>query len=414
MTIRKPLLALALAATATLAPLAAADSPAVAPAGLHDWLAKPFDHRPDLKDQPFADQKLAKQQSAAAQKLLWADWADHLKATRGKEWDAHEFSTNGKTLKWLQRMYGTKPKNGWNLYISLHGGGGAPAALNDSQWQNQIKLYQPANSIYIAPRAPTNNWDLWHESHIDPMFARLIQDAIVLGGVDPNHVYVMGYSAGGDGVYQLAPRMADHWAAAAMMAGHPNDASPEGLRNIGFTIHVGALDNGYDRNKVAGEWKGKLDALQKADPDGYAHEVQLHAGRGHWMNLEDAVAVDWMAKFTRNPIPQKVVWRQDDVTHDQFYWLALPEGEARQGQLVIASRDGQTIDIEKSEGVGKLTILLNDAMLDLDQPVTITAGGKQLFKGVVPRTAGQLEATLLERGDPDLIFAARVTVTTRK
>ena len=61
----------------------------------------------------------------------------------------------------------------------------------------------------------------------------------------------MGYSAGGDGVYQLAPRMADRLAVASMMAGHPNDASPLGLRNIGFAIHVGALDSGYNRNKVA-------------------------------------------------------------------------------------------------------------------------------------------------------------------
>jgi dienelactone hydrolase len=27
--------------------------------------------------------------------------------------------------------------------------------------------------------------------------------------VNPNKVYVMGYSAGGDGVWRLAPRMAD-------------------------------------------------------------------------------------------------------------------------------------------------------------------------------------------------------------
>ena len=61
----------------------------------------------------------------------------------------------------------------------------------------------------------------------------------MLGDVDPNRVYIMGYSAGGDGVYQLAPRMADRWAAAAMMAGHPNDASPLGLRNItGFNHHT--------------------------------------------------------------------------------------------------------------------------------------------------------------------------------
>ena len=52
---------------------------------------------------------------------------------------------------------------------------------------------------------------------------------IMLYEVDPNKVYLMGYSAGGDGVYQLAPRMADRFAAAAMMAGHPNETSPLGL-----------------------------------------------------------------------------------------------------------------------------------------------------------------------------------------
>lgn len=106
--------------------------------------------------------------------------------------------------------------------------------MNDEQWENQIKLYQPADSLYIAPHAPTDTWNLWHEDHIDPLFDRLIQDAIVLADVNPNRVYFMGYSAGGDGVYQLAPRMADRLAAASMMAGHPNDASPLGLRNIDF------------------------------------------------------------------------------------------------------------------------------------------------------------------------------------
>ena len=41
--------------------------------------------------------------------------------------------------------------------------------------------------------------------------------AIVFEDVDPNRVYLLGYSAGGDGVYQLAPRMADRFAAASMM-----------------------------------------------------------------------------------------------------------------------------------------------------------------------------------------------------
>ena len=47
------------------------------------------------------------------------------------------------------------------------------------------------------------------------------------------------------------------------------------------------------------------------------------------MNREDASAVPWMAKFRRDPVPKKVVWHQDDVTHDRFYWLAVEPGQAQ-------------------------------------------------------------------------------------
>jgi hypothetical protein len=377
---------------------------------LKAWLSKPSADRSDLQTADFSSEKLTKVQAAVVRQMLWDDHVAQIKKTRGQEWNDKAITIGSHTLKLLTRHFGEKPKAGWNLFISMHGGGNAPPAVNDQQWQNQIRLYKPVNSVYIAPRAPTDTWNLWHENHIDGLFDRLIEDAIVLEGVDPDHVYLMGYSAGGDGVYQLAPRMADRFAAAAMMAGHPNDASPLGLRNIGFTIHVGALDDGYGRNKIAGEWKDKLDALQKDDPRGYVHEVQLHPGRAHWMNLEDAVAVPWMLNFTRNPIPDKVVWKQGNAVHDRFYWLAVPMDQARTGQLIIASRDGQTINIEKADGVKSVTLLLNDAMLNLDQPVVINMAGKQLFKGTLDRTIGELQMTLDERGDPGLVFSASKTV----
>ncbi len=88
------------------------------------------------------------------------------------------------------------PSSGAALYISMHGGGGAPPNVNDQQWRNQIQLYQPEEGYYVAPRAPTNTWNLWHEAHIDDLFDRLILAFVVCKHVDPNRVYLMGYSAG--------------------------------------------------------------------------------------------------------------------------------------------------------------------------------------------------------------------------
>ena len=396
----------------------AADAPASAQAvkELSELLSQPREKRPPIADAKFARIPLTKADAATAAKLLWDDHAKLIRDTRAEELKAKVIRIGEREMKFESVHFGTKenaPKDGRSIFISMHGGGGAPAELNDSQWQNQIQLaraYKPAEGIYIAPRAPTNSWKLWHEDHIDVLFARLIENLVVLENVNPNRVYILGYSAGGDGVYQLAPRMADHWAAAAMMAGHPNSASPLGLRNVPFAIQVGENDSAFRRNKVAADWGKKLDDLQKDDPAGYAHFVELHAGKGHWMGLQDRKAIPWMEKFTRNPLPDRIAWHQDGVTHNRLYWLAVPTGIAKNGQEIVASRSGQTITLTAKD-IPQITVLLNDTMLDLDKPVTIQSGGKTLVSVIMPRTIATIARTLEERRDPHLIFSAEVTVS---
>ncbi len=221
----------------------------------------------------------------------------------------------------------------------------------------------------------------------------------------------MGYSAGGDGVYQLAPRKADAFAAAAMMAGHPNDASWLGLRNVGFAIQVGELDSAYNRNKVGRQWINKLDELQKADPKGYVHYGKIHEGKSHWMDRQDAKVLPWMAAIRRNPVPDRVVWKQSPVTHDRLYWLALPKNDPTvAGAVVTAQRNGQTITIQSAEEVDRLLVRLDDRMVDLDRPVRIVYQSKTLFEGSVPRTVATLMHTLDHRGDPELMFDGEVEV----
>ncbi|MDB6173201.1 MAG: hypothetical protein JWL59_2512 [Chthoniobacteraceae bacterium] len=396
----------------TAASNAAAVSPELSREALHaleTWLGAPSESRPAFGDQSFGTVPLTKEDAARAVELLWKEHASLIRANRDAELKAKVIELDGHRMKFETVRFGEKiPPGGQSLFISMHGGGGAPAEVNDSQWRNQIKLaagYQPREGIYVAPRAPTDTWDLWHQAHIDGLFSRLIEDLIVVDNVNPNRVYLLGYSAGGDGVYQLAPRMADRLAAAAMMAGHPNDASPLGLRNIGFAIQVGANDAAYNRNKVAGEWGKRLDQLQQNDPAGYVHFSELHEGKGHWMEMADRKAIPWMEKLTRNPLPEKIVWHQDDVTHPRFYWLAEPQPRA--GDEIVAERHQQTITVTAPEG-RTVIVRLNDAMLELDQPVTVIYNGKPAFAQRAARTIATLFSTLNELGDPELIFSAEI------
>ena len=169
---------------------------------------------------------------------------------------------------------------------------------------------------------------------------------------------------------------------------------------------MGEKDGSYNRNKKAANWKKKLADFKEKDPKGYTHEVQIHEGKGHWMNLEDAVAIPWMSKFSRQRFPNKVVWKQDDVKQKRFYWLAvdkLPEKRP----LIVAQRDGQKVSIEQAE-VDSLSVLLNDQMLDLDQKISVDWGGKLVQSEKAQRTIGQLATSLLERGDPAMLFSARI------
>lgn len=364
----------------------------------------------DLATKDFASVPLTKADAAAARQLLWDAHAAIIKIERAKEIEDRKLTEDKLEMKFAFTTFGEKPKDGRSLWISLHGGGGAPALVNDGQWENQKKLYKLHEGIYLAPRAPTDTWNLWHESHIDRLFARLIEDLIVLEDVNPDRVYVLGYSAGGDGVYQLAPRMADHWAAAAMMAGHPNGVPILSLRNVPFALQVGGKDAAYNRNTVAKEYGDKLLKLHEQDKNGYRHFVKIHEDKGHWMNLEDKAALPWMAKHTRNPIPDRVVWKQSGTPHDRSYWLAVPPNEANGDSLVVADREGQTVKLSKVEKIQNLIVRLDDRMLDLDMPVTMTLDGKELYRGTPSRTIGTMLKTLVGRGDPKLVFDAEVSV----
>ena len=368
---------------------------------LEKWLAD--GGQGSIDDQPFADTPLSRQEAEAARALLWNAHLAKIRSERSAEMDAKVLEINGVKMPFWYTTYGEKPEAGRSLWISMHGGGGAPPRVNTQQWENQKRLYKPAEGVYLAPRAPTDTWNLWHQGHIDGLFDRLIENMIVFEDVDPEKVYIMGYSAGGDGVYQIGPRMADRWAAAAMMAGHPNDAAPESLRNTAFTLHMGENDTPYNRNKVAKSWGDRLKALAEADPDGYDHWVKIHEGKGHWMDREDAEALPWMAERTRNTRPEKIVWRQDDVVHPRFYWLAVDEPRAR--ATITASRNGQTIALE---GEGPVRIRLDDQMLSLDDEVVVLRDGREVHRGGVPRTIAIMARTLSERGDPRGVYSAEI------
>jgi hypothetical protein len=128
------------------------------------------------------------------------------------------------------------------------------------------------------------------------------------------------------------------------------------------------------------------------------------------MELRDAESLPWLAARTRRAWPKRVVWLQDDVTHQRFYWLELPAGfAAAAGQQLVANVQDNQISLSGTVPAG-LRLHLDDTLLDLTKPVTVLVDDQQRFHGIVPRTAGALFDDLQQRTDPHLAGSAVLTL----
>ena len=371
-----------------------------------EWLKTP---KGELTKQKFAKKNLDKKEAQRAAEIIDSMWLQESAAQLRAQWSKLKISNDSLTLACACRTFGMIPRDGRSLYISLHGGGECPKEVNDEQWMNQIYLYQLPEGVYVAPRAPWNTWNMWHKKGLDELFEELIRACVVFEGVNPNKVYLMGYSAGGDGVWRMAPRMADKWAAAAMMAGHPGNASQVNLLNLPFTIWMGEDDAAYDRNRLAKEKGEVMDSLQAANPGKYIHSTHIIKDKGHWMDGLDAEAIGWMAQYRRNPYPKRVVWRQEEVVREHFYWLSAPKSELKHGKSVEASIEGNRIDISHCD-YSKITIYLNDYMVDLDKKISIYYKGKKIATKKPKRTIASLYSTLWQRGDRSYAFPCTIEI----
>lgn len=355
-------------------------------------------------------QSLDKYESESVKNQVVSEWKSKMSSFYDEAYKEHIIRRDGLSLPLGYIIRGNEPVGGRSLWISMHGGGNAPKETNDEQWMNQIYLYEP-QGIYVAPRAPWDDWDMWFKAPIDSLFQDLITMMIVKENINPDKVYILGYSAGGDGVWRLAPRLADHWAAASMMAGHPGDVGLRNLVNTPFSIWVGALDSAYDRNKEVKKRGDEMDSLSTTVPGKYIHQTNIVAGKGHWMDQADTVAISWMNRFTRDPHPKQIIWTQEECLRKAFYWVSLPSSVTPvRGNTFEANIDGNTITINKMD-YDEITIWLDDDMLDLSQPVTIQYDGRTLFKQKVERTKASMEQSIYERKDPSFCFPANVIVS---
>jgi dienelactone hydrolase len=193
------------------------------------------------------------------------------------EWFELQYGNKGLyyTLEILGK--GAQPKDGYPLYIGLHGGGSGAQSVNNREWaggstkffrETIDKFHENSAAVLVCPRGITSDtgdtYDLHFQKESYVLMERLISNLIKPSPpelqknkaltqraglslsnphfVDPNKVILWGFSAGGDGAFQLGTKISDRFAAVVPAAGHPNNTRFANAANVRMLLEVGEDD----------------------------------------------------------------------------------------------------------------------------------------------------------------------------
>jgi predicted esterase/transglutaminase-like putative cysteine protease len=358
---------------------------------------------------PVLDRWLAEQDGPVRRAAWEAYRAAPIHDEQRKDFEAHQVRHGKYVSPYTVRQVGSRPKDGWPLFIALHGGGRAPTELNDEQWKVMQHYYRDQPTVtgylYLALRAPNDTWNGFYDEYVPPLITILIREFLLFGDVDPNKVFLMGYSHGGYGAFYVGPKIPDRFAAVHASAAAPTDGaiSPKTLRHTRFTYMVGENDNAYGRRERCAKFNDAVRRLQEENKGDYPVEMELKKGFGHG-GLPDRDKILEMYPYVRDPVPRHLTWELTDAVVSHFFWLSVPE-PGKNKEMDVVLRDNEVS--VTAQNVGAFDLDLDSRLVAFDRPLRVSVDGKVRVLDIAPHFL-TLCRSLLERGDPELAWTCQI------
>lgn len=351
-------------------------------------------------------EKLLRENEPAVRQAAWEVFKDaSVHGDLEADYAAKQVRFENYASPYTVKHVGQRPANGWALFIAMHGGGGAPKEVNDSQWkimQSHYKEHPEAGGyIYLALRAPNDTWNGFYDVYVYPLIANLVHQFLFFGDVDPDKVFIMGYSHGGYGAFAIGPKEPDLFAAIHASAGAPTDGetTPATLRNTIFTCMVGGLDTAYGRLWRDKRFRDEITQLRGGRTDIYPVTLTVSPGVEH-PNLADRDKIKEMYPAVRNPVPRELNWLMTDQVITNFFWLQT-DSPGKEEEIDAICRDNHLT--VTTTNVTAATVLLDGRLIDFGKPVTLDLNGKISTRKLRPDLRVLCEI-MQRREDPGLSF----------
>lgn len=402
---------------------------------------------------PAPQQRLKKKELTKMRHHVWRAWCDAQAESESllpASFDSLSHPYQGRltlpdslepqaTMPYYIGVKGAKPTAGYPAFLYLHGSG--PKA---AEWQTGLLLAQrfdDAPSAYFIPQIPREgSWYRWWQRSKQWAWERLLRALLSRDDIDPNRLYLFGISEGGYGSQRLASFYADYFAAAGPMAGGEplRNAPVENLRHLPFSLLTGADDRGFFRNLLTVRVATSLDSLQRLYPGDFTHRVTLIPHRGHAIDYRPTTP--WLSTFRRAPRPHNFSWEdfEMDGRHRKgFYNLVVDQRPAttqrvrydfdvRNNVVTLTACEVHytTTERDSTTGIelafrrtytpvttGRVTLYLDETMIDLSRPVTVMVNARKAFVGRLHPDMACMVRSIATFYDPERIFPTAVTVS---
>ncbi|MEM7785004.1 MAG: transglutaminase domain-containing protein [Planctomycetota bacterium] len=369
-----------------------------------------------IADQKFSDAKLADQallkNPNAVRQIAWERYLNSEMAQKQKsDFEQNQVSTQTHRSPYTIKEVGVRPEGGWPLFIAMHGGGGVAKKFNDSQWRHMQIYYKDQKDLtgykYLALRAPTDEWNGFYTDYVYPLIENLVRQFIVFGDINPDKVFIMGYSHGGYGAFAIGPKIPYRFAAVHASAAAPTggETTAKTLRNTRFTFMVGEKDTAYGRAERCQKFAAEIEQLQKDHPGDYPVEFMFKRGFGHG-GLPDRDMISLMYDHTRVACPRHLTWEMTDPVVRQFYWLKCDQ--PNKGQMIDAAIEDNVVEVT-TQGCNSFSILLDKRLIDPDKPLVLKVDGSESQVKYQP-SFDTLCQSIAATGDPSLAYDFEIKV----
>jgi hypothetical protein len=207
--------------------------------------------------------------------------------------------------------------------------------------------------------------------------------------VDPNRIYLGGFSMGGGGTLHVAGSFPDRFAGLVPCSCWPYDWDRlKNLRHMPIWLHCGAQENAAQQNREAYE------ALKNR---GMNVRLTIDPKSGHVITFVNFDAVlSWLLEHERRQDPERVSFTTSLQRHSGTYWVSIDEfmahGRPASIEALISDRRIHVV----TENVESFTLHPPKSLITATGPMAVTVNGRTAIPIALPRPVTKPGSTVTD------------------